>query len=129
VSDAPVWSVMTRTRGGTVSLLKNLTYAEAQACMQRLRRPFDSGNPWLMETIPHKAWARAVQEKQLAESGGYYSTSGGHSWHPQDADLEQIECWGPPGKKMDVWPKPRGYDKKYVAALAEARAKLAEAPQ
>lgn len=112
------WNIMTRTRGGTVSLLKNLTEEQARAAMQRLRLHWDSGDPW---NIPQRiADERKRKQNPNGWSGGFYSLS--------DGALQQVSCWGPPGKTLTVWPKPRGWDRKWAVALAKLEAELAAEP-
>ena len=123
---APLWNVMTRTRAGTVSLMKNLTEDEARGLMQRLRRPFDRGDPWSDWNMKEAAAAQAARERfpehRVVSGGG----SGVRFCSDSDGDLAQVDCWGPPGKTLDVWPKPRGCDAKYAKALAAARAAFSE---
>ena len=120
-----VWNIMTRTRGGTVSLLKNLTEDQARNAMQRLRRPFDEGDPWDIDRrISRERQARKAGARgDLPSMGGWYIGS--------DGDLEQVECWGPPGAKLVVWPKPDDWDERWAEALAKLDAEdaaLTETP-
>lgn len=124
---------MTRTEGGVVSLLKSLTYDEAQGVMQRLRRPYDSGNPWADPEWKGRDAANFEKEaadfcaKNPPKNGAtslYCRLSSGRSWSPSESDLKEIDCWGPPGEKMVVWPKPDDYDAIYNAARDQRRAEL-----
>ena len=109
---------MTRTRGGTVSLIKNLTEDEARATLQRLRRPLDQGGPWSDWQI------RAEVQRRLKGPTSWYSGS----YSPSDGDLEQIECWGPPDETLVVWPKPDDYDERVARITAEEEARAASEP-
>lgn len=124
---APDWNVMTRTRGGTVSLLKNLSEDEARACMQRLRRPFDRGDPWSERAIKEDAYRKAEAEDFARQNPPKNGCQQLYSWSTggrvcSDGDLEQIDCWGPPGATLEVWPKPADYEARFRAALKVERA-------
>lgn len=113
-SAAPdTWNIMTRTRGGTVSLLKNLTEDEARDAMQRLRRPLDMGDPWSNWAIR----AGLQQELEMQKSGAWQSFGGLHQC--SDGDLEQIECWSASGRSLEIWPIPADYyDRKATITAA-----------
>ncbi len=117
----PVWQVMTRTRGGVVSLLRDLTENQARGAMQRLRTPFNDGDPW---SEPAIAWrARAT-----ADAAGLGSRSVTSEMIPcSDADLVDVSCWGPDGMELVVWPKPDDYDERFAEALAHAARRAAPA--
>lgn len=115
----PVWNVMTRTLGGVVSLLRDLTENQARGAMQRLRTPFDDGDPWSEPAIAGRA--RMMIE---AEETGIGSMSG-KVIPCSDADLAHVSCWGPDGMELVVWPKPDDYDERLAEALAQAREVLA----
>lgn len=104
------WCVMTRTRNGVVSLLKNLTEDEARGVMQRLRTPWDFGDPWDVNQL---IWQE--RKRRLGGNNIFWGTS----YSRTDGDLEQVECWGPPGKTLEVWPKPDDFDERLATALAE----------
>lgn len=120
---AEVWNVMTRTRGGTVSLLKNLTKDEARAVMQRLRRPGDEGDPWVLDRKLSVERARRERHKKYGSSSVYLPMRIGHS--PGDGALAQIECWGPADETLVVWPKPADWDERWAAAIASLDAEEA----
>lgn len=116
------WNIMTRTRGGTVSLLKNLTEDQARNAMQRLRRPLLDEDPWDIERrLQRERMVRRMRAGEMVRAPAHSCT---------DNDLEQIECWGPPGAKLIVWPKPEGWDEKWAEALAKLDAEdaLTETP-
>jgi hypothetical protein len=130
------WNVMTVTRKGTVSLIKNLTENEARGVMQRLRRPFDEGDPWSDYKIQEQ-----VKREVEYELGVNPQPQWGQSRMCQDGDLEEIECWSSDGKTMGqrryyggkehdlpIWPKPDDYDARYAAALDAERARALAEP-
>lgn len=106
------WNILTRTYGGTVSLLKGLSEDEARGVMQRLRKPHDPwerGNPWVLERAVAEERNRRAAQDDFNHSGVSYRLDGG--------DLEQIECWGPQGETLVVWPKPDDWDERWAEAL------------
>jgi hypothetical protein len=125
---ARVWNVMTRTRGGTVSLMKQLTEDEARGLMQRLHRPLEAGNPWVLEVRVERERRNRQQRREAAVTGSAFVNWGGGVHHCSDGDLEQIECWGPPGKDLVVWPKPADWDERWAAAMVELDAWEAALP-
>jgi hypothetical protein len=76
------WNILTVTRGGTVSLLKNLTEEVARETMQRL-------TPWYRRPDCPR---------------------GRYSWRGRDSDLEKLEAFGPQGIELVVWPKTKKPD-------------------
>lgn len=76
------WHILVKTRGGTVSLLKNLTEEVARETMQRL--------------TPY--WRRP--DVKLPQGGVMYVS--------QDSDIEQLEAFGPEGRVLDIWPNSGG---------------------
>lgn len=120
------WNILTKTRGGTVSLLKNLTYEEAQGAMQRLRSPGYGGNPWSDYHMQATVKAVAAREKWLAENpegkGSHLARGSSLTcYYPSDGDIDSVDCWGPEGEEMVVWPKPDDWDERYGCALNVAR--------
>ena len=102
-----VWNIMTRTHGGTVSLLKNLTEDQARGAAQRLSRAARIDNPWSDSNIWNKL-------KPPARSCTSYSVSAG--------DIANVYCWGPNDATLEIWPKPADYDDRLAKARAEYEA-------
>lgn len=135
------WHVMTRAANGTVSLLKNLTKAEARKVVQRLGGLRNERPGWASSVVSEDPWSEgmilwgAQCEAETAVFGrivsGISYSNGVAFGYPDPNRIVQVECWGPPGQEMDVWPKPRDYDKRYAAALeaamSRANAKKADA--
>jgi hypothetical protein len=130
-----LWNVMTRSRGGTVSLLKNLTEDEARGLMQRLGH---QENPYSHHAISCRV-ARDIILPALPDGehsvpylgtvhkrggGSQYSHGFGYTTHANQLDageLLQVECWTTGETKLEVWPKPAGYDEQYAIAVQAAK--------
>jgi hypothetical protein len=116
-TDPTEWNIVTKSHGGVVSILKNLTEDQARQTMLRLGAP----NPWKLGAelaAITKAWAMYP----------YPSSNGGYLGKPypgieNDNALIQLSAWGPDGADLEVYPKPDGWDAEYEAALAVALAK------
>ena len=85
------WSLMTKTRGGLVSILRDLTLDECKGAYQRLN--------------PEYGYTWTTYE---SENGGVWSSQ--HSILNKD-EIEMREVFGPPGwdvaevHSWDEWPK------------------------
>lgn len=102
------WNIMTRTDKGVVSLLKGLSEDEARGAAQRLHG--DGSNPWGIRRMRMEALAKL----DLPFDQKYPWLRG--------AGMEQIDCWGPGGVELEVWPKPADYDAQLQDALENERA-------
>ena len=113
------WNVLVKTRGGSVSLMKGLTKDEARGVMQRTPISHDpwGENPWSDSRI-----GISVRETVFGERPWY---SNGYSYSPSNSDITEVQCWGPNGATLEVWPKPKDYTARYAAALEAAKAKKA----
>lgn len=91
------WSILTKTRGGTVSVLRDLTLAEAKQIYERL-----------------DSWFGVTQTIKVFPDGTNHY--GGVGRHVQDGDIEIREVFGPPDwnvsevNSWDHWPKTRYID-------------------
>lgn len=74
------WHLIVRTRGGKVSILKNLTLRMAREARQRLRPRSE---------VEHENAAKVAAIR--GETMGYSSWS----WTPTDSDIEQSDIIGP----------------------------------
>lgn len=81
------WHILTVTRGGTVSILKNLDAPTARQTYQRLR--------------PDSRPTKSINRPVLPESQGI-SWSGGWG-HCGDGDITKVDIIGPEGADLDPW--------------------------
>ena len=100
---ATCWHIMTVTRGGTVSLLRNLDAPTARAAYQRLRP-----NEW-----PQK-YVGLPEADDPDFKGGFSWSSMGRTC--RDGDIEKVEILGPEGAELDPW---RGVERRIVNMAPE----------
>lgn len=81
------WSIMTKSRGGAVSVIRDLTLDEARQTYERL-------DPWYGYRSFYKLWPDGI-------------CRGGASRTAEDGDIEIREVFGPPGwdrSEVSSWP-------------------------
>jgi hypothetical protein len=93
----PLWSIMTKSRGGTVSVIRDLT-------LDQVRRTYERLDPWYgMRSRQFSVHKDFLRDGVLAWSSG----SAGRM--AQDGDIEIREIFGPPGwqslEDVEQWPK------------------------
>lgn len=96
--EKPLWSIMTKSRGGTVSVIRDLTLDQARRTYERLD-PFYGQTE---ETL--------TVHKDFLEEGCIGMSSGGGACRTvSDGDIEVREVFGPPGwmwfDALNYWPK------------------------
>lgn len=83
--DKPLWSIMTKSRGGTVSVIRDLTLAQARQMYERL----------------DPAYGRHVRplmvHKDFLPKKVTWSAIGGQGYDISDGDIEIREVFGPEG--------------------------------
>lgn len=93
----PLWSIMTKSRGGTVSMIRDLTLEEAQKIYERL-------DPW----YGSQTTIATIHEDFLPEDGYATSFARGGGRTVKDGDIEIREVFGPAGwrgfKGLKSWP-------------------------
>lgn len=118
-----VWHILVQTsKESPVSILKNLTREMARKAMQT----FYPHNPWSDEAIKEaitredrlKEYHRVQKAHQLSYgSGQVMGMYGGFHETPYGQHrCALLDCWGPEGETMDVWPKPADYDDRLARA-------------
>jgi len=122
MTKAKVWHVMTVTRKGVVSLIKNVDEDAARQLMQRLQPRWNQPAPWSEASMRQMARYEARKDDPQQSHGG----GGGHMYFPQDGDIERAEAFGPPNKTLAVWPKPATWDDDFAKAIEAAKAEYAE---
>jgi len=96
----PLWSIMTKSRGGTVSVIKDLTEEQARKTYERL-------DPWYGQ---HSDYMK-VHKDFLADGvlGSGYGFGVSTYRNLNDGDIEIREVFGPAGWKrfggLEHWPK------------------------
>lgn len=84
--------------------------------MQRLRKPFDRGDPWSETEM------RRLAALEIVGRGA------GDSHRATNEDLVQVECFGPEGVEFLVWPKPNGFDERFREVMEIVRLELVSNP-
>lgn len=79
------WHIMTVSRGGTVSILKNLDAFSARECYKRLKP----------DSHPRQYINWVQQKRGLIAAGGWRNC--------QDGDIVQVKIIGPEGAELDPW--------------------------
>ena len=90
------WSIMTKSRAGTVSILRDLTLEEC-------RRTFERLDPWYGQVSTQYEASDPNKRDPNIVSGGVSSGSGRT---PEAGDIEIREVWGPPDwdrSEMNSW--------------------------
>lgn len=127
---ANVWHIMTRTHGGTVSLIKNLDEAAARQMMQRMPGEHNPYTDRALRTWAADTVAREEREaRRVAGERHTYRFIGGSCASVSDHDFVRIDCFGPDGVDLVVWPVPENADALRAAALDAARAAADEAKE
>lgn len=84
--NAPLWSIMTKSRGGTVSVIRDLTLEQARRTYERL-------DPWYGQHSDS-----LVVHKDFVPEGGWHSSMAGRGGITcSDGDIEIREVFGPAG--------------------------------
>lgn len=97
--EKPSWSIMTKSRGGTVSVIKDLTLEQARRTYERLDEWYGMADT-CMSVHP-----------DFLQDGCSGMVSGGACRTCQDSDIEVREVFGPPGwdgfgpGEIERWPK------------------------
>lgn len=95
---ATCWHIMTVTRGGTVSLLRNLDAPTARGVYRQLRP-----DEWPTEYI-------GLPKLSDPDFAGSFSWPGTVR-SVRDGDIERVEVLGPDGASLDPW---RGVEKRVI---------------
>jgi hypothetical protein len=97
--EQPLWSIVTKSRDGTVSVVRDLT-------LEQVRRTYERLDPWYgMHST------QFTVHKDFQQEGRFAFSSGGCGRTSQSGDIEVREVFGPPGwggftqGDIDSWPK------------------------
>jgi len=91
---AKAWSLMTKSHKGVVSVIRDLTLADARQLYERL-------DPW----YGHHSTQHSIHRDYL-KPGVFGAVSGGAGRSVSDGDIEVREVFGPPGwdrTEVDAW--------------------------
>jgi hypothetical protein len=83
--EQPLWSIMTKSRGGTVSVVQDLT-------LEQVRRTYERLDPWY--GMHSKCYP---VHKDFMDGPGQSVLLGGPGRRSEDGDIEIREVFGPPG--------------------------------